>query len=97
MVENVERIGGEAIVIEDEWGTPVSLDKLEDALESNPDTEVVAFVHAETSTGVRSDAKEIAEIAKKYGCLVIADTVTSLVGTRNFLFTLSEIIFLSFI
>ena len=33
-----------------------------------------------TSTGVRSDAKEIAEIAKKYGCLVIADTVTSLVG-----------------
>ena len=80
MVENVERIGGNAIVIEDEWGTPVSLDKLEDALKNNPDTEVVAFVHAETSTGVRSDAKEIAEIAKKYGCLVIADTVTSLVG-----------------
>ena len=31
MVENVERIGGEAIVVNDEWGDPVSLDKLEDA------------------------------------------------------------------
>ena len=80
MVENVERIGGKAIVVEDEWGTPVSLDKLEDALKKNPDTSVVAFVHAETSTGVRSDAKEIAEISKKYGCLVIADTVTSFTG-----------------
>ena len=37
-------------------------------------------MHAETSTGVRSDAKEIAEIAKKYDCLVIADTVTSFTG-----------------
>ena len=32
MVENVERIGGKAIVVDDEWGTPVSLDKLEDVL-----------------------------------------------------------------
>ncbi len=80
MVENVERIGGEAIVVNDEWGDPISLDKLEDALKKNPDTSVVAFVHAETSTGVRSDAKEIAEIAKKYDCLVIADTVTSFTG-----------------
>ena len=80
MVENVERIGGKAVIVKDEWGTPVSLDKLEESLKKNPDTKVVAFVHAETSTGVRSDAKEIAEISKKYGCLVIADTVTSFTG-----------------
>ena len=54
--------------------------KLEESLKKNPDTKVVAFVHAETSTGVRSDAKEITEISKKYGCLVIADTVTSFTG-----------------
>ena len=80
MVENVERIGGTAVVIQDEWGTPVSVKKLEVALKENPDTKIVAFVHAETSTGVRSDAETIARIAKEHNCLVIADTVTSLAG-----------------
>ena len=80
MVENVERIGGEAVVIDHEWGKPISLDRLESTLNDNLDTKIVAFVHAETSTGVRSDAKEISQLAKKHDCLVIADTVTSLVG-----------------
>ena len=80
MVENVERINGKAVVIQDEWGTPVSVEKLEVALKENPDAKIVAFVHAETSTGVRSDAETIAKIAKVHDCLVIADTVTSLAG-----------------
>ena len=42
----------------------------------------VAFVHAETSTGVRSDAKMIADIAAGHGCLVVADCVTSLGGVE---------------
>ena len=50
------------------------------ALKENPDAKIVAFVHAETSTGVRSDAETIAKIAKVHDCLVIADTVTSLAG-----------------
>ncbi len=41
---------------------------------------LVSFVHAETSTGVRSDAAAIAAIAHAHGALVIADTVTSLGG-----------------
>jgi alanine-glyoxylate transaminase/serine-glyoxylate transaminase/serine-pyruvate transaminase len=39
---------------------------------------VVAFVHAETSTGVESDAKLLTEIAHRHGALVIVDAVTSL-------------------
>jgi alanine-glyoxylate transaminase/serine-glyoxylate transaminase/serine-pyruvate transaminase len=81
MKENVERCGGIAIMVEDEWGKPVSLDKLADALEANPDAKVVAFVHAETSTGVESDAAAIAKLARKHQCLTIMDTVTSLGGT----------------
>lgn len=80
MRQNVERCGGTAIVIDDKWGEPVSLDKVKQALEQHPDIAIVAFVHAETSTGVLSDARAIAEIARKYGCLTIVDAVTSLGG-----------------
>jgi alanine-glyoxylate transaminase / serine-glyoxylate transaminase / serine-pyruvate transaminase len=81
MIENVERAGGVAVVVEDTWGEPVSPQKLEDALKANRDARVVAFVHAETSTGCMSDAKLLTEIAHKYDCLVIVDAVTSLVGS----------------
>jgi len=52
MIENVQRAGGEAIVVEDAWGEPIDAQKLEDALKKNPDVRLVSFVHAETSTGV---------------------------------------------
>jgi alanine-glyoxylate transaminase / serine-glyoxylate transaminase / serine-pyruvate transaminase len=81
MKENVVRLGGEAVMVMDDWGKPVDLAKLQQALESNPDAKVVAFVHAETSTGAQSDAKGIWELAHKHNCIVIADCVTSLGGT----------------
>lgn len=81
MKENVERAGGVAIMVEDEWGKEIDANKLEDALKANPDAKVVAFVHAETSTGVQSDAKTLVEIAHKHDCLTIVDAVTSLGGT----------------
>jgi alanine-glyoxylate transaminase/serine-glyoxylate transaminase/serine-pyruvate transaminase len=82
MKDICERVGAEVITIENEWGTPVDLDELRATLEANSDVTAVAFVHAETSTGVRSDAKSIAEIAKSHGCLVVADCVTSLGGVE---------------
>lgn len=81
MKENVERAGGTAVMVEDEWGMPVDLNKLEDALKANADAKVVAFVHAETSTGAQSDAAALCEIAHKHDCLTIVDAVTSLAGT----------------
>ena len=81
MIENVERCGGTAIVVEAEWGSPIDPQKLEDALKANRDARLVAFVHAETSTGVQSDAKTLVEIAHKYDALTIVDAVTSLGGT----------------
>ena len=81
MKENVERCGGIAVMVQDEWGRAVDPQKLEDALKANRDAKIVAFVHAETSTGAVSDAKTLAEIAHRHGCLVIADAVTSLAGS----------------
>lgn len=80
MKENVERCGGHAVVVEDAWGQPVSIEKVERALEQAPETKLVAFVHAETSTGALSDAQQITELAHRHGALVIVDAVTSLAG-----------------
>lgn len=81
MKENVERVGATPVMVEDAWGMPVDPQKLEDALKANPDAKVVAFVHAETSTGVQSDAQTLTALAHKYDCLTIVDAVTSLGGT----------------
>jgi len=80
MQENVERAGGEAIMVEDAWGAAVDPQKLEDALKANADAKLVAFVHAETSTGALSDAKTLVDVAHKHDCLTIVDAVTSLGG-----------------
>lgn len=81
MKENVERCGGTPVMVQDDWGKAVDLNKAEEALKANPDAKVFAFVHAETSTGAQSDAKELVELAHKYDCLTIVDAVTSLGGT----------------
>ena len=81
MIENVERAGGIPIVVEDEWGQPCDPQKLEDALKKNPGVRVVGFVHAETSTGVQSDAKSLVQVAHRHDALVIMDAVTSLAGS----------------
>lgn len=80
MVENVERCGATAVVVEDAWGTPVDGDKAAEALKANPGAKALAFVHAETSTGVRSDAAALCALARDAGALSIVDTVTSLGG-----------------
>lgn len=80
MKENVERIGGTAVVVEDAWGTPVDPGKVEAALKAHPETKMLAFVHAETSTGVLSDAETLCKLAREHGCLTLVDAVTSLGG-----------------
>ncbi|MBD3402018.1 aminotransferase class V-fold PLP-dependent enzyme [candidate division GN15 bacterium] len=80
MRDIVERIGGTAVVVEDDWGKPVDVQKVEDALKQHSDAKYVAFVHAETSTGARSDARELVALAHTYDCLAIVDAVTSLGG-----------------
>jgi alanine-glyoxylate transaminase/serine-glyoxylate transaminase/serine-pyruvate transaminase len=81
MIENVERAGGTAIVVEDAWGEPVDPQKIEDAFKRHPDAKALAFVHAETSTGCRSDVAALTGIARRHDALTIVDAVTSLAGS----------------
>jgi len=76
----VERCGAEAIVVSMPWGRAIDPQLFEDTLKKNAGISVCAFVHAETSTGAKSDIKTLTEIAHQNNCIVIADTVTSLGG-----------------
>jgi alanine-glyoxylate transaminase/serine-glyoxylate transaminase/serine-pyruvate transaminase len=66
--------------VEDDFGQPVSVDKVEAALKANPGVKALGFVHAETSTGARSDAQALCALAATHGALSIVDAVTSLAG-----------------
>jgi len=82
MKENVERCGGVAVVVNEAWGAAIDPGKVEEQLLLHPDAKILAYVQAETSTGVLSDAKTLAEIGQRFGCLTIVDTVTSLGGSK---------------
>jgi alanine-glyoxylate transaminase/serine-glyoxylate transaminase/serine-pyruvate transaminase len=82
MKENVVRFGGECILVEDEWGTAISVEKVKAAFAAHDNIKALAFVHAETSTGVRSDAKALCKIAQDNNALSIVDAVTSLGGVE---------------
>jgi alanine-glyoxylate transaminase/serine-glyoxylate transaminase/serine-pyruvate transaminase len=80
MCEVALRGGAKVIPLDFEWGTPVDPAAIDRALKEHPEVKFVGFVHAETSTGVASDAAAIAAVAQKHGALTIMDAVTSLGG-----------------
>ena len=68
--------------LEFEWGETVDPVLVDQKLSENPDISMLAFVHAETSTGVCADAKAICAVAQQHDCLSIVDAVTSLGGSE---------------
>src|SRR3954453_10917694 len=58
MVDVAARCGAEVVAVEHEWGAPVDPDRV---LAAHPSPKLIAAVHAETSTGVRSDLVPLAE------------------------------------
>ena len=80
LVDMAGRAGGEIIRVDHDWGTPVDPNKVEDALKAAGKVKVLAFVHAETSTGAMSDPGPLCKLAAKHGALSIVDCVTSLGG-----------------
>jgi alanine-glyoxylate transaminase/serine-glyoxylate transaminase/serine-pyruvate transaminase len=80
MKENAVRCGAIPVMVEFDWGKPIDPNAVEDSLKAHRDAVALAFVHSETSTGVRSDAKTLCALAREYGCLSLVDAVTSLGG-----------------
>lgn len=79
MADMAGRAGATVVTVDHAWGQPVDPARVEAALAEAP-TKVLAFVHAETSTGARSDAASLCALARKRGALSVVDCVTSLGG-----------------
>src|SRR5690349_9358790 len=75
MVDVAGRCGAEVVAVEHEWGQPVDVDRV---LSAHPAPAIIAAVHAETSTGVRSDIAALG--AGKGDALLLVDAVTSIAG-----------------
>jgi alanine-glyoxylate transaminase/serine-glyoxylate transaminase/serine-pyruvate transaminase len=79
LAQMCERYGATVTRLNVEWGKACDPDALRRHLTVNP-PDVVAMVHAETSTGVVNSVRELAAIAREAGALTIVDAVTSLGG-----------------
>jgi alanine-glyoxylate transaminase / serine-glyoxylate transaminase / serine-pyruvate transaminase len=75
MTDVAARCGAEVVRVEAEWGRPIDPEALAAA---HPNPKVIAVVHAETSTGVRSDIAPLRDL--KGDALLLVDCVTSLGG-----------------
>ena len=75
MTDVAARCGAEVVTVEHEWGQPVDADRV---LSAHPSPAIIAAVHAETSTGVRSDIAALG--AGKGDALLLVDAVTSIAG-----------------
>jgi alanine-glyoxylate transaminase/serine-glyoxylate transaminase/serine-pyruvate transaminase len=71
------RHGANVVRLEKAWGETFGEDEARDFVRREK-PQVVAFVQAETSTGVYTPGRAIAEAAHEVDALAIADTVTSL-------------------
>src|SRR5437867_2252771 len=79
MCERYGAPGGTITRLQVEWGRACDPDALRRQLKSNG-ADVVAMVHAETSTGVLNPVEQMAAIAREHGALTIVDAVTSFGG-----------------
>ncbi len=80
MCEVASRLGARVEAVEVDWGGVLEPGAIAAALARTKKPKLVAFVHAETSTGARQPVEEIARLAHEAGALVVLDTVTSLGG-----------------
>jgi alanine-glyoxylate transaminase / serine-glyoxylate transaminase / serine-pyruvate transaminase len=75
MCDVAARCGAEVVRVDVEWGRAIDPEQL---LDAHPAPNIIAVVHAETSTGVRNDVDGLADA--KGDALVLLDCVTSLGG-----------------
>jgi alanine-glyoxylate transaminase/serine-glyoxylate transaminase/serine-pyruvate transaminase len=74
-----QRYGGRVTRLESEWGRAIDPTAVRTAL-ARDGADVVAVVHAETSTGVLNPVEAVAAAAREHGALTLVDAVTSLGG-----------------
>lgn len=84
LVDMAGRYGAEVVRIEKPWGQVFRREELRDAL-GDHEPDILALVHAETSTGARQPLEGVGELCRAHDCLLLVDTVTSLGGLPVYL------------
>lgn len=79
LAQMCERYGGIVQRVDVEWGRAADPEVLRRVLRTTG-ADVVAMVHAETSTGVLNPVEAMCAVAAEHGSLTIVDAVTSLGG-----------------
>lgn len=78
IAESCERVVARVVV---PWGTTFDLDVVDKAL-STQKFVAVTVAHSETSTGVISDVRAVAELAHRHGALALVDSVSGAGGVE---------------
>jgi alanine-glyoxylate transaminase/serine-glyoxylate transaminase/serine-pyruvate transaminase len=81
MIDVCERLGANVDSINQKWGEPITTDMISKKINSKK-YDLIAIVHAETSTGVLNPIKELAPLIKESNALFVVDAVTSLGGVE---------------
>ncbi|MCB2188115.1 MAG: alanine--glyoxylate aminotransferase family protein [Deltaproteobacteria bacterium] len=76
--ELLEAYGCTPVNIDVEWGTAVKPQQVADALKADPSIKAVYVQALETSTGVGHPIKELAEVTKNTGAVLVVDAVSAL-------------------
>jgi len=76
--EIADAYGIKKVPVDIEWGEAVQPEKIKELLEQNPETKAVCITQCETSTGVLTDVKAIADVVSKTDALLLVDAVSSL-------------------
>lgn len=84
LVDMASRYKADVYKMTKPWGEAFSLEEIKTGLETYR-PQVLALVHAETSTGVCQPLEGVAELCRQYNCLLLVDTVTSLGGVPLFI------------
>lgn len=79
LAQMCSRYGAEVQRVEVEWGRAVDPAAISTAMKAQR-ADLIAIVHAETSTGALNPVQDVASIAREHDALVIVDAVTSLGG-----------------
>jgi len=79
LTEMAKRYGADVVRLEKPWGETFTDDEARDFI-GREKPKVVAYIHAETSTGALQSGQVICAAAHNAGAIVIADCVTSLGG-----------------
>jgi alanine-glyoxylate transaminase/serine-glyoxylate transaminase/serine-pyruvate transaminase len=82
LADMCRRYGATITHVSADWGRAVDPAAVKSALRSSgtKGIDIVACVHAETSTGVLNPVEDIAALANEHGALMLVDAVTSLGG-----------------